>query len=199
MRLIASARGRGSSISTVSLQPSRPAREHQHAVGQEHRLVDLVGDEQHGLAALLPDAHQLGLHDLAGLRVERRERLVHQQDFRVDRERAGEVDALAHAAGQLARIVVLEAVEPDQLEQLHGAPPLDRADLAGDLGPDDGVGEHRAPRQQAVALEHEAAVAAGTVQRAAVEQQLAGARGLEARDDAQERGLAAARSGRPPR
>src|SRR2546430_4234928 len=41
-----------------SLQPPRPAREHQHAVGEKHRLVDLVGDEQHGLAALFPDAQQ---------------------------------------------------------------------------------------------------------------------------------------------
>src|SRR5688500_17560559 len=46
-----------------------PSREHQHPVGQEHCLVDLVGDEQYGLAALLPDAQQLRLHDLAGLRI----------------------------------------------------------------------------------------------------------------------------------
>ncbi len=53
----------------VLLQPPGTAREYQHAVGQEYRLVDLVGDKQHSLAALLPDAQQLGLHDLAGLRV----------------------------------------------------------------------------------------------------------------------------------
>ena len=34
----------------------------------------------------------------------------------IDRERAREVDALAHAAGELARIVVLEALEADQLQ-----------------------------------------------------------------------------------
>src|SRR5229473_363106 len=44
------------------LKPSRPARKHQHAIGEEHRLVDLMGDEQHGLAALFPDAQELGLH-----------------------------------------------------------------------------------------------------------------------------------------
>ena len=152
-----------------------------------------MGDEQHGLAALLPDAQQLGLHDLAGLRVERGERLVHQQDFRIDRERAREVDALAHAAGKLARIVVLEAFEPDELEQVERALALRGADAAGDLGADQRIGEHGAPRQQAVVLEHEAAVAARAAHDAAVEQHLARARRLEPGDDAQERGLAAAR------
>ena len=38
---------------------------------------------------------------------------------------------------------------------------LRRPDLPGDLAPDDRIGEHRAPRQQAVVLEHEATVAAG--------------------------------------
>src|SRR5579871_1769371 len=89
------------------LQTARPAAEHQHAVGEKDRLVDLMGDEQHGLASLLPDAHQLGLHDLAGLRIERGERLVHQENLRIDGERAGKVDALAHATGKLARIIAL--------------------------------------------------------------------------------------------
>ena len=135
---------------------------------------------------------QLGLHDLAGLRVERGERLVHQQDFRIDGERAGEIDALAHAAGELARVIVLEAFEPDELEQLHGALAVGSADRAGDFAADDGVGEHRAPRQQAVVLEHKAAVGAGLAHGAAVEQHFAGRRVFEAGDDAQERGLAAA-------
>src|SRR5258708_20372912 len=44
------------------LDAAGPPRQHQHAVREEHGLVDLVGDEQHGLPALLPDAHQLSLH-----------------------------------------------------------------------------------------------------------------------------------------
>ena len=38
--------------------------------------------------------------------IERRERLVHQQDVGVGGEGAGEADALLHAAGQLVRIFV---------------------------------------------------------------------------------------------
>ena len=66
------------------------------------------------------------------------------------------------------------------------------AGLACDLAADHGVGEDGAPRQQAVVLEHEAAVAARLAHDAAVEQHLAATRVLEAGDDAQERGLAAA-------
>ena len=46
-----------------------------------------MGDEENGLAPARPDARQLRLHDLAGLRIERRERLVHQEHLRVDGER----------------------------------------------------------------------------------------------------------------
>ena len=104
----------------------------------------------------------------------------------------GEVDALAHAAGKLPRVIVLEAFEPDELQQLHGALAVGRTDRAGDLAADDGVGEHGAPRQQAVVLEHEAAVGAGLAHGAAVEQHVARRRVFEAGDDAQERRLAAA-------
>src|SRR5437016_2891715 len=140
-------------------QPTRPAREDEHAVGQKHRLVDLVGDEQDRLAASFPDAHELRLHDLAGLRVERRERLVHQQNLRVDRQRTREIDPLAHAARELARMVIFESVEADELQELLGALPFGRAHSARHLPPDDRVCEHGAPRQEVVGLEYEPAAA----------------------------------------
>ena len=127
------------------------------------------------------------------LRVERGERLVHQQDLRIDRERAGEIDALAHAARKLAREIILEAGQADELQQVERAALLALARVSADLGADHGVGEDGAPRQQAVLLEDEAAVAPGPVHGAAVDAHLAGARGLQSGDDAQERRLAAAR------
>ncbi len=57
---------------------ARPALEHDDAVAHQHRLLDRVGDEHHGGRPLLPDAQQLELQDLAGLRVDGGERLVHQ-------------------------------------------------------------------------------------------------------------------------
>ena len=61
--------------------------------------IDLIG-----MRAFVPEVEQVGAQRLRGQHVERRERLVHQQDFRLHDERAGEADALAHAAGKLLRI-----------------------------------------------------------------------------------------------
>ena len=49
------------------------------------------------------------LHQLAGLRVDAGEGLVHQQDLGLGRERPGQRHALLHAAGQLVRVGVGEA------------------------------------------------------------------------------------------
>ena len=73
-------------------------------------------------ADLLPELY-------AHLGVERRERLVEQEQTRLDRERPGERDALLHAARELMRIPVGGLVEPDELEQLP------RPDLVSRLVP----------------------------------------------------------------
>ena len=82
----------------------------------------VVGDEHHRLAELLLEPDHLVLHVAPDQRVERRERLVEQQHLRVDGQRAGQADALLHAAGELVGVVVLVALEADQLDDLLGAP-----------------------------------------------------------------------------
>ena len=57
------------------------------------------------VAGLAADPQQLGLHVLAGHLVERAERLVHQQQRGMRGQRAGDRDALLHAARQLPRHV----------------------------------------------------------------------------------------------
>ena len=56
---------------------------------------------------------------VAGQRIERAERLVHQHDLRPRRQRAGDADALALAARQLMgkAVAIFAAVEPHQVEQ----------------------------------------------------------------------------------
>ena len=54
----------------------------------------------------LPDALQLEVHALARQGIERAERLVHQQDLRIARQRTADAGALLHAAGQLIRIAM---------------------------------------------------------------------------------------------
>ena len=56
------------------------------------------------------------LHMVAGQRVERAERLVHQQHLGPVGQRAGDRDALLHAARKLARKGLRETLQPDQRE-----------------------------------------------------------------------------------
>ncbi len=87
------------------------AAEHRHAVGEPHGLVHVVRDEHHGGAELGLDAAELGLQPAAADRVDRTERLVHQQDRRVRRERAGaRRAALALSLGDAAAESVGESV-----------------------------------------------------------------------------------------
>ena len=71
-----------------------------------------------------------------------------------DDERAREADALAHAAGKLLRIGVLEAVEADEVDRRQRAPA--RVRLAHALGAQAElhIVEHGEPGKQREALEH---------------------------------------------
>ena len=65
------------------------------------------------------DLHDAVLQMGAGQRVERAERLVHQQHLGLHGERAGDADALLHAAGDLVRALVLGLRHLHQLEIVH--------------------------------------------------------------------------------
>src|SRR6185312_11057958 len=53
--------------------------------------------------------------------IEMAERLVHQQDVRLDYQRARDGDTLLHSAGKVERIVLLLAAESDHVEILGDA------------------------------------------------------------------------------
>ena len=91
-----------------------PARHQGDPVGEQDRLVDVVGHHEDGVAASRPHPHQLVLDDAAGERVDLREGLVEQQHFGLGRERAREPDALSHAAGECCRALRFGAAEPDR-------------------------------------------------------------------------------------
>ena len=82
------------------------------------RLVEIVADEDDGLLQRALQLDQLVLQMLADQRVERRERLVHQQDAGVGGEGARQADALLHAAAELVGELVGELVEPHELQLL---------------------------------------------------------------------------------
>ena len=108
----ASPRGRGERNVVDLLDAAGARRHHDDAVGEQHRLVDRVRDEQHGLAGLHPQLFEIDAHLLARERIERAERLVHQQQRRIVDQRAHDRGALAHAAGELARPAVVEFARP---------------------------------------------------------------------------------------
>ena len=104
-----------------------------------------------------PDAHQLDLHQLAGLGVDAGEGLVHQQDLGLGRQRPGQRDALLHAAGELVRIGVGEAVEADERRgsARTRSPTLGRGD-AVEVEAEADVVVDRRPGDQPEGLEDEA-------------------------------------------
>ena len=71
------------------------------------------------LPSLLMDRHHRVLQVRAGQRVERAERLVEQQHLRLHRQRAGDADALLHAAGDLRRPLVLGMRHLHEVEVVH--------------------------------------------------------------------------------
>ena len=103
--------------------PTRPARQQHHPVAEAHRLAHVVGHEEHREAGLAPEPLELVVQHVAGHGVERAERLVHEQDVGLLRERARERDALAHAAGELVRALVAEGAEVHEVEELVGLGP----------------------------------------------------------------------------
>ena len=67
--------------------------------GQEHRLLDAVGDKDDGLAAFAPDPQHFKIHLLPGQRIERAKRFIHQDQLGIVDEGARDRGALLHAAG----------------------------------------------------------------------------------------------------
>ena len=166
--------------------------EHEDAVGEQQRLVDAVRHEHDGGAGLRPDFQEILLQLLARLRVERAERLVHEDEDRLAHQRARDTDALLHAAGELVRIVVREIAEPDELDEMPRdlVPLLDRD--AVELQRELDVADHRAPRQQAEVLEHHAGVLARLRHRRSFDGDATFVRRDQSGGEPQQRGLAAA-------
>jgi hypothetical protein len=132
-----------------------------HAVGHFQRLFLVVGDEDRGDVQLVVQAAQPAAQLLAHLGVERAEGLVEQQHARLHRQRAGQRDALALAAGELGR---KRSASQSSCTSLSSSCHLglDRASDAGCAASCAG----RRPRcrtrhvaEQRVVLEHEAHVA----------------------------------------
>ena len=169
------------------------------AVGEADGLLEVVGDEDDALPVGAPELEQLVLHERARLHVERRERLVHEEDLRVEDEHLRERDALSHAARELVGVAVAEAGEAHAREPVlalrAGGGPV----LAAELEARRHVVEGAAPGHQRLGLEHVAGAAVHARERLAEDPRVARRGPEQSRRDVEERGLAAARRARPPR
>ena len=138
---------------------------HRHAVRRLGDDADIVGDEEDARALPLAEVAQQIEHLRLHRDVERRRRLVGDDEAGPAGERHGDHDALAHAAREMVRILrqpPLRLGDADGFEKLHGAGAKGRAievemETQGfrDLGAD---GEERIERRQRI-LEDRADVA----------------------------------------
>ena len=165
-------------------------------VGERQRLFLVVRDEHHGRAERGEQLLDLSAQAVAQARVQRRERLVEQDQPRLRRERAGDGHTLLLAAGELVGTALAEAAEADQVEQLVDR----RAAAAPAREPEaDVLGDGQVGEEQAV-LRHVADAPrwAGTlvlrvVERLAVERDAPASGAVEAGEQAQQRRLAGSR------
>jgi len=154
-------------------------------------FIDVVGDEDHGGAAVFPEAQDFILHAHAGEGVEGAEGFIEEEDFGVVDKGAGEGDALGHAAGELVGIRGGELFEADEAHEVVDFAAFFAEDAAGDEAGFD-VGADGEPGEEVRILEDEAAFGAGAEDGFGADEEFAGVGCVEAGDEAEEGGFAAA-------
>ena len=182
----------------VGADVSGVAPQHHDAIGQQHCFFNVVRYQEdrlggHGL--LGPKLQQFAAQVLGGEHVESREWLVHEQDFRLNHQRAGKAYPLLHAARQFFGIGGFKPVQTDRIQHLH-AP---RATLFGVhaacLQGRFDILKHREPGEKRKALEDDGDIGLRAGNRLSVPIDLPCRRSGEPAQHAQHGGLAGA--GRP--
>ena len=95
--------GRGDELRGGAALEDRAVDDHADLIGERGGVLEVVGDEDGRQRELAEQLVELDPHRRLGVRVESRQRLVEQQDARLERERPRERDPLALAARELAR------------------------------------------------------------------------------------------------
>ena len=90
--------------------------EHGHPIGHCHRLRLIMSDIDHGNTDLAVNSFDLNLHLFPQVLVERAERLIQQQNVRIEDETARERNALLLTARKFPRIPVGEFAETHEVK-----------------------------------------------------------------------------------
>ncbi|MNQ09483.1 hypothetical protein D3C85_223000 [compost metagenome] len=179
---------------TDLLHPARA--HHDDAVGHGHGFHLVVRDVDHGVAQALVQGLDLGAHLHAQLRIQVGQRLVEEEQRGLAHHGAAHGDALALSARERARQAVQVGREVEQAGGLFDARAEVAFGLAARARAEGDVLVDRQVRVERIALEHHRDVALlrrQVVGPCAADAQLAAADGLQPRDHAQQRRLAAAR------
>ena len=152
-----------------------------------------MGYEYERLALLLNKREQVFLKLAPGLLIDRRKRLVHQEDLRIDRQRSSQAHPLTHTARQFVRKTVFESAQPHILNiLLRDAFPLRLGDAA-QLQTKSNIADDTCPGQQRKILKDEGTVGTRSRHGLAVHFDLTGSRRQETGNDLQQRGFATSR------
>ena len=171
--------------------------EHQNSIAQLHGFFDVVRHQQHRPQWQLvadPQIEEVGAQRLGRENVERGEGLIHEKRDRIRDDRTGKPHPLAHAAGQLAWIGRLKAVETDEVDcgrgamTRLGAPQPKRVQACLDVPLD------AEPGVKSEALEYNADSGRRPAQRRAAIEHFTGGGLDEAGGDAQQRRFSGARA-----
>src|SRR5882724_5685478 len=92
------------------LDHAGPGRKQDDAVRQRQGLAEVMRHEQNRLLFALPDSKQNVVHIDLGVGIERTERLIHQQNLRLDDQRSHQRSALTHSARQGRGVSLFEAL-----------------------------------------------------------------------------------------
>src|SRR5205823_9355508 len=172
-----------------------PVAQHRHALAERHRLDLVVRDVDRRRAQARVEARERGAHAHAELRVQVRQRLVHEERLRLAHDRASHGDALALPARKRPGLAVEHLLKTEELRRPYHA--LRRLLLRrlADLEAVAEVLAHAHVRIEGVALEDHRDVARarrqiGDVTAVDADRALGGV--LQPGDHAKERGLATA-------
>src|SRR5690606_34141628 len=150
-------------------------------------------DEHHRLAVARPQVEQQLAHDGACLRIERAERLVHQQDLGIEDEDLRQADALALTAGELVRVSVQKGAQADAAQPIRSTLPGFGRRRAVHLERDGNVLQGRLPRHEGIGLEEIARLAVYAFELSAEDLALAGRWREQTRRYVQQCGFATSR------
>ena len=129
-----------------------PVADDADAVGERGGILEVVGDEERRQRERVEQLAKLGSDSGPRMGVERGERLVEQQNGGIPRQRTGEGDPLALAAGELAHARAGEVADAEALEEL--------VDPRAVAGAEAHVPDHVEMREERVLLEQVADAAA---------------------------------------